>query len=215
MSIIDVAIDDEPEVYEKVPLQLVTKVISRQIVAYDEDEFMFICKDVFSKSIQNRINEATEQCLILKLFLELAATGYDTIASVMRLAQFCVDIKNSIGDTYEADVLIDVMKELVSAKSVIVSSHSLLVPCLYNRFLSYQHTSTIDIFIAEAIPLCVNKALDRLSGLISDSVSANCGRFRYQNTCICWGNTNLTLSHFREVLAMAERTERPVRFVRW
>jgi hypothetical protein len=81
-----------------------------------------------------------------------------------------------------------------------------------------QETPTIDIFVFEALPVGVNKALEQFAQLLQQSVCPDANDKTLpsiQRTCICFGNTNLTLSHFREVLALAESYKRPVRFVRW
>lgn len=61
------------------------------------------------------------------------------------------------------------------------------------------------MFIPEAIPGSVTRALSRLQGCLSSN----------DETCVAWGNTNLTVAHYSNVLLMAEALGRPVRFIRW
>lgn len=70
--------------------------------------------------------------------------------------------------------------------------------------LFLQETKNIDIMINDAVAESRVTAVDAMKNAILN-----------ERGVICWGNTNLMPSFYKDILGLAAKYKRVVRFVRW
>lgn len=174
-NVMDISIDDQPNVYVKIELQ-------HFIHGVNEEDSR---KELFGKSLKERIGEQTELSLVLQR-LSGILTKEDFVQTLRKEA---MSRGPESASTQAEDLLIKAVEKYASGEPDVVLPKE------------------IDLFVFENL----FRSNDGAVGGIDSAIHAI--RSCPPDQPVAWGNTNTKARDYAEVLSIAQRQGRPVHFI--